>query len=324
MSVCCLVVFAAAILYVFIRHSPSEGRAVAYLETELKALQKSYAKGTGEKKHAGINNNNIHIQPTSSISNRTNIKNADDDNCPYSTLQELTQEERFPTASATRHIVSPPQETLELGVTLVCCSTTQGPLEVLVHHSWAPNGARRFLDMVEAQYFDTTVPLMRCVHGFLCQFGLNGVPEAMQPFQSTIPDDPNWLPEGPDHRQNDLGVKRFQKGYMAYAGSGKNSRNIQLIVALGDNGPLGGGSPWEVPFAEVVGGASFETLSKIYTGYGEKGPSQGLLHKAKALDIVHRDFPHLDYVQKCHVVDREAGQGIPGSTRNIQIRRAIL
>jgi cyclophilin family peptidyl-prolyl cis-trans isomerase len=299
------------------RNSPSEGRAVAFLETELLLLQKSYANGADDNKHANNNNNNNNIPQIPSTSGAAAATNTD--NCPYSTLQELKQHERYPQASATRHIVSPPQETSQLGVTLVCCSTTKGPLEILVHHPWAPYGARRFLDMVEAQYFDTTVPLMRCIHGFLCQFGLNGVPDAMQPFQSVIPDDPNWLPEGPDHRQNELGVKRFQKGYMAYAGSGKNSRNIQLIVALGDNGPLGGGSPWEVPFAEIVGDTSFETLSKIYTGYGEKGPSQGLLHKAKALDIVHQDFPQLDYVQRCHVVDRAGGQGIPGSTRNMKV-----
>ena len=40
----------------------------------------------------------------------------------------------------------------------------------------------------------------------------------------SLPDDPNWLPEGKDHRQNDVGVKRFAVGYLAYAGSGKNSR----------------------------------------------------------------------------------------------------
>ncbi len=43
-----------------------------------------------------------------------------------------------------RHIVQAP-----LGpVTLVCCNTTKGPLNIEVHPHWAPNGAKRFLDMV--------------------------------------------------------------------------------------------------------------------------------------------------------------------------------
>ena len=77
---------------------------------------------------------------------------------------------------------------------------------------------------------------------------LAGKPEMNKNYQRNLKDDPSWLPLGPDHRQNGDGTKRFQKGYLAYAGSGTNSRSNQLIVALGDNGRLGGGSPWEVPW----------------------------------------------------------------------------
>lgn len=236
--------------------------------------------------------------------------------CPYASLSDLTEAERHPAAGPNRHMVTPPAETSERGVALVCCTTTAGPLSIAVHHAWAPFGARRFLDLVEAQYFDTTVPLMRCVRNFLCQFGLNGVPSAMKPFQQQpLPDDPNWLPEGAAHRQNELGVQRFQRGYLAYAGSGPRSRSLQLIVALRDNGPLAGGSPWEVPWGELVGPHSYQTLDRIYTGYGEKGPKQASLWKVNALERVRQHFPKLDYIQKCRVVDRAGGQGVPGSTR---------
>ena len=43
-----------------------------------------------------------------------------------------------------RHIVPPPPGP----VTLVCCETTKGTLNIEVHPAWAPNGAARFLDMV--------------------------------------------------------------------------------------------------------------------------------------------------------------------------------
>ena len=43
-----------------------------------------------------------------------------------------------------KHIVSPPQG----NVTLVCCNTTAGVLNIEVHPAWAPLGAQRFLEMV--------------------------------------------------------------------------------------------------------------------------------------------------------------------------------
>jgi cyclophilin family peptidyl-prolyl cis-trans isomerase len=223
--------------------------------------------------------------------------------CPYRSWQDLTEGEQHPVASADRHMVTPPAGGK---LTLVCCQTTVGTWSIAIHHKWAPLGAQRFLDMVEADYFNNqNVPFMRCVHKFLCQFGLAG--EVSHQFQNSIPDDPNWLPEGPTHRENSLGVKRFSRGYMAFAGArnaANGSRSVQLIIALADNGPLGGGSPWEVPWGELVGAHSFETLSKIYTGYGEKGPKQAKLRNAGALPKVVEGFPLLDWIQSCHVVDQ--------------------
>lgn len=235
--------------------------------------------------------------------------------CPYTSMHDLSAMERYPVASSSRHMITPPMETQDYGVTLVCCSTTQGPLSILVHHAWAPYGARRFLDLVETHYFDTSIPFMRCVPNFLCQFGLNGIPTVMNEFAHSIPDDPNWLPEGKTYRENEYGVKRFQRGYLAYAGAGRNTRSLQLIVALQDNGPLAGGSPWEVPWGELVGDYSYQTLDRIYTGYGEQGPKQGSLWKADALIKIRKNFPKLDYITSCHVVDRYGGQGVPMSTR---------
>jgi len=219
-------------------------------------------------------------------------------------FQDLSPSELHPKAGPHRHIISPPPD--EIPVTLVTCITTAGYLHVLVHPSWAPLGAQRFLQMVNSKYFSTKVALMRCIKNFLCQFGIAGDPSSNTPYvgkKNILMDDTNWLPEGPTHRKNELGVKRFGKGYMAYAGGGKNSRSNQLIVALNDNERLGGGSPWEVPFGELVGEESFQTLNKIYTGYGENGPSQGRLRKEGSSEGVKKDFPNLDYILGCDVND---------------------
>ncbi|GKZ01541.1 hypothetical protein MPSEU_001104700 [Mayamaea pseudoterrestris] len=219
--------------------------------------------------------------------------------CPYMKLSDLVASEQFPQASSTRHIVHPPVDTR---ISLVCCETTAGPWSILVHDSWAPRGASRFLKMVRASHFSAPkVPLMRCVSNFLCQFGLNGA--SGRRFETTIPDDVQWLPAGPSHRVNSAGVKRYMRGYLSYAGGGNHSRSNQLFVALADNGMLGGGSPWEVPWGELVGTHSFDTLDELYTGYGEHGPRQGMLHGDNAIRTTEVEFPKISWILGCKVVD---------------------
>ena len=92
---------------------------------------------------------------------------------------------------------------------------------------------------------------------------------------------------------------------MAYAGGGPNTRDTQLILAFEDSEYLAGGSPWEVPWGQVVGDASYETMSKIYTGYGE-APEQGKIRNRGAA-YIDAEFPLIDYVNSCLVVK----EGIP-------------
>ena len=220
--------------------------------------------------------------------------------CPYQSFSDLTEDERFPKRGS-RHMVTPPKGGR---LTLVCCDTTRGPWSIVVHERWAPLGAQRFLEMITSRYF-TEIPLFRCIKKFLCQFGLSSDASLSSLFQKTIPDDKNWLPEGKEYRSNKEGVKRFAKGYIAYAGGGENSRNRQLIVSLDNVGTLAGGSPWEVPFGELVGKHSFQTLSKIYTGYGDDGPKQGTILNEGMSDQLRGKFPKLDYVKSCRIVDRQ-------------------
>lgn len=203
----------------------------------------------------------------------------------------------LPSPDNRKHIVAPPPGP----VTIVCCNSTQGVLSLEIHPSWAPNGAKRFLDMVRDNFFSTQVPMFRALKGFLIQFGLAGDPATHKRYHSygNLKDDSPWLPLGPTGREIN-GVKRYQKGYLGYAGAGKNSRGTQLIVALEDNLYLGGGSPWEVPFGQVFGEESFRTLSRFYTGYGEK-PSQGKIMNRGAA-YVHEEFPLLDFITECKIV----------------------
>ena len=71
----------------------------------------------------------------------------------------------------------------------VLCDTTAGPWTVEVHPSWSPNGAKRYLELVEDGFF-TNLPLFRAVPGFLVQFGISMDKDKNKKWEETIADDP--------------------------------------------------------------------------------------------------------------------------------------
>jgi cyclophilin family peptidyl-prolyl cis-trans isomerase len=71
----------------------------------------------------------------------------------------------------------------------VQCDSTAGSWTVEVHPSWSPNGAKRYLDLVEDGFFDGS-PLFRAVPGFLVQFGISMKPGMNEKWNSNIQDDP--------------------------------------------------------------------------------------------------------------------------------------
>lgn len=217
--------------------------------------------------------------------------------CPITSISQLSDAELHPKAGD-RHMVTPPDGGK---VSLLCCQTTKGNMNILVHKKWAPNGAERFLKMVASGYFSSQIPLFRCTDA--CQFGLAGDPELTKQYNNNLKDDPPWLPTGPDHRENDKGVKRYPPGFLTYAGGGPDTRSNQFVLTLKPNQFMGGGSPWEVPMGELVGKASFDTMAKFYTGYGEKGPTQGILHKEGFSESIRELFPLMDSITGCDLVE---------------------
>lgn len=72
---------------------------------------------------------------------------------------------------------------------LVRCESTAGSWTAEIHPSWSPNGAKRYLDLVEDGFW-TNIPLFRAVPGFLVQFGISMDKEKNSKWQETIADDP--------------------------------------------------------------------------------------------------------------------------------------
>mmetsp|Transcript_50114 Transcript_50114/g.121421 ORF Transcript_50114/g.121421 Transcript_50114/m.121421 type:complete len:338 (-) Transcript_50114:166-1179(-) len=233
--------------------------------------------------------------------------------CPVSSISSLSPEEIRPKAHNTkdgspssRYVVDPPSGGK---LTLVCCSTTKGNFSALLHHRWAPKGVERLLSMIKSKYFDSEeeggspVPLFRCTDA--CQLGLSSNPNMTKRFDTRIDDDPLWLPTGPTNRVNEHGVKRYPGGIWTFAGSGPNSRTNQMVITLKANQFMGGGSPWEVPLGEFVGAQSFDVLSKWYTGYHEKGPSQKILRQQGVSSFVKQQWPLMDSILSCQIIDED-------------------
>ena len=70
-------------------------------------------------------------------------------------------------------------------------------------------------------------------------------------------------------------------------------------MALIPNKYLGGGSPWEVPWGQLVGESSLSAIDKMYTKYGEK-VSQGKIFD-RGNEYTKSEFPLLDYITQCEI-----------------------
>ena len=70
---------------------------------------------------------------------------------------------------------------------------TEGPhgrFTIEVHEDWAPLGAKRFLDLIDAQYF-VGCPLYRVIKDFIIQWGIPADPSAWQRWgENKIMDEP--------------------------------------------------------------------------------------------------------------------------------------
>lgn len=63
----------------------------------------------------------------------------------------------------------------------------------------------------------------------------------------------------------------------------------------------------QVPFGQLVGNASYTTLDRLYTGYGE-APSQRLIRE-RGFAYLNESFPKLDYINECRLVTSSFTRG---------------
>ena len=167
--------------------------------------------------------------------------------------------------------------------------TTKGAIVIAVHRDWAPRGAERFLELVEARYFDDS-RFFRVVRGQWAQFGITGDPRVATAWRTrTIPDDPR--------RESNT------RGRVAFAFAVPNGRTTQVYISLRDNSYQD--EQGFVPFGEVVDG--MEAADALDSEYGERagggiraGRQQPLFDAGNA--FLDREFPRLDRLLRARVM----------------------
>jgi len=171
--------------------------------------------------------------------------------------------------------------------------TTKGPILVRVHRVWSPNGVDRFYNLVRARFFED-VAFHRTIRNFVAQFGISGDTAITKAWEGRgIPDDTVRA--------------RNERGTLAFARGGPNTRSTQLFFNLVSNSPRldtlnGFGFP---PIGVIVYGlAVLDSLTWEYSGTrgGQTfpGPSQDSIRR-QGNDYLRRNFPRLDYIVSARV-----------------------
>ncbi len=139
--------------------------------------------------------------------------------------------------------------------TTISFKTDAGELVIEVYPQAAPNAAKRFVELVEAGFYNNT-PIFRIVPGFVAQFGINWRDGHKQWQNKNFKDDPSLFELGP--------------GTLAFAKAGPDTNSTQVFINYGENSPL-----------REQGG--FSTFGRIISGYDKTlnfravgNPSMGL------------------------------------------------
>lgn len=160
--------------------------------------------------------------------------------------------------------------------------TTKGTFIVRVVREWAPIGADRFFNLVQAGYYDDC-RFFRVVPNFVVQWGIHGHPKVNAAWRSAnLKDDPQ--------------VQGNLRGRLCFAKSGPNTRTTQVFINLKDNSAAL--DPQTFPcFGEVVEG--MDVVEKLHQE--EVEDQGGIQREGNAfLDRLH---PKLDRITRATILN---------------------
>lgn len=171
--------------------------------------------------------------------------------------------------------------------------TTAGNFVIEVRREWAPLGADRFYNLVNAGFYDDQ-RIYRVVENFMVQFGIHGDPIV----------DYQWRDE---LLMDDPVVATNARGRVSFAKGGANSRTVEVFINYRDNSDLD--ARGFSPFGEVVEG--MEVVDAFHAGYGDgpprgEGPYQAQAH-AEGNEYFDAQFPELDRIVRAWIEQGGAG-----------------
>lgn len=169
--------------------------------------------------------------------------------------------------------------------------TSKGAILIEVHRDWAPHGADRFYNLVQAGYYDGD-RFFRVIRGRWAQFGINGDPKISSLWRTqTIPDDPR--------RKSNV------RGTVALAFAVNNGRTTQVFINLRDNSATHDPLAF-APFGKVIEGMDVaDALNAEYgesAGGGIRGGKQAPLFQ-NGNAYLESHFPRLDYIKHANVIE---------------------
>jgi peptidyl-prolyl cis-trans isomerase A (cyclophilin A) len=159
----------------------------------------------------------------------------------------------------------------------VTFQTSRGPFVVLVMRAWAPFGADRFHELVQAHFFDGD-RFFRVIPGFVAQFGINDKPSVNAQWDDK-------------HIPDDSVTHTNARGTLVFATEGPRGRSHQLFVNLANNARLD--QQGFAPIGRVVQG--MDVVDSLYSDYGDD-PRQQMI-QSLGNSYLTRMFPKLDYIK---------------------------
>jgi peptidyl-prolyl cis-trans isomerase A (cyclophilin A) len=140
--------------------------------------------------------------------------------------------------------------------TRIRIETTAGDVVVAVYPEAAPNAAQRFVELVEAGFYDDT-PISRVVPGFVAQFGVNWRQPHIAWRERNFDDDPTHF--------------ALERGTLAFAKAGPNSNSTQVFINYRENNRLA-----DPQYGFTVFGAVVEGMEAVDAFVQVGDPSGGL------------------------------------------------
>jgi peptidyl-prolyl cis-trans isomerase A (cyclophilin A) len=158
-------------------------------------------------------------------------------------------------------------------------NTTQGEIQFECPQGWSPLGEQRLYELVTDGFFANTA-FFRVISGFVAQFGISGDPAISAKWENaTLKDDPV--------------VASNLAGTLTFADAGPDTRTTQVFINLVDNKRLDGMG--FSPVCRITNAEGLAVARKLYAGYGDDGPDQGLI-SSQGDAYLKANFPLLDYV----------------------------